>query len=150
MMKTKEEKTILALAFIGLLLASYAITLHFAPSTSSFCTYGPSLNCDKVNKSEWATVLGIPVAIFGFIAYLFVFMAVLKRKQIEKMLAFTTEDFWMYTYILVMFMFAFQLYLTFLEAFVIHAYCVVCLGSQLITILLAIFVGKEKLAKKKN
>ena len=146
-MKSKQEKIILALAFIGLLLASYAITLHFAPSASQFCTYGPSLNCDKVNKSEWSTMLGIPVAIFGFMAYLLVFIATLKRKTIEKMLSFTSDDFWTYLFILVIFMFAFQLYLTFLEAFVIHAYCIVCLGSQLVTIILAIFVGKEKLRK---
>ncbi len=146
-MKTKQEKIILGLTLVGIIFACYAITLHFAPSASRFCTYGPSLNCDVVNKSEWSTILGIPVAIFGLIAYLLVFIAVLKRKTIEKMLAFTPDDFWTYLYIIVMFMFAFQLYLTFLEAFVIHAYCIVCLGSQLVTILLAIFVGKEKLRK---
>ncbi len=146
-MKSKQEKIIIWLALIGIILSCYAITLHFAPSTSKFCTYGPSLNCDVVNKSEWASVFGIPVAIFGFIAYLLVFIAVLKRRTIEKMLSFTSDDFWTYMYILVIFMFAFQLYLTFIEAYVIHAYCIVCLGSQLITLLLAIFVGKERLRK---
>ncbi len=142
-MKTLNEKIILSIALLGILLASYAISLHFTPAGSQFCNYGPSLNCDKVNKSSYSNFFGIPVALGGFIAYLVLFLIILKRKTITKTLAFTDKDFWMYAYIFVIMMFSFQLYLTFVEIYLIQAYCIVCMGSQICTLLLGFLTGKE-------
>ena len=147
-MKSTTEKTIIAISILGIILASYAISLHFTPAGSQFCNYGPSLNCDTVNKSPWASFLGIPVALGGFIAYLALFFIVLKRKTITQALSFTDKDFWMYVYILVISMFSFQLYLTFVEIYLIHAYCIVCIGSQICTLILAFLTGKEILKIK--
>lgn len=135
------EYTIIAAALVGILLALYAVMLHFAPSSSSFCNISASWNCDKVNKSPWSVLFGVPVAILGLLAYLVLFLITLKRNRIQRMLGFTQKDFYQYLFLYALVMFSFQAYLTYIEAFVIHAYCVVCLASQACTIVIATAVG---------
>jgi uncharacterized membrane protein len=127
----------------GILLAAYAVTLHFAPSSSAICNISASWNCDKVNKSPWSLFLGIPVSILGLLSYLIVFFAVLKRKTLQKTLSFTAKDFFGYLTFLTLVMFGFQFYLTGIELYVLHAFCVVCVISQFCTFLLAFLVGRE-------
>jgi uncharacterized membrane protein len=143
MKRDATQWAILGLALAGLALAAYSVTLHFAPSDSSFCNFNANFNCDKVNKSPWATFLGIPVSILGTLAYLAVFLITLKQRAIKRWLVFEHKDFAQYLFILVLFMLLFQLYLTAVEAFFIHAYCVTCLGSQFCTIALAFLCWKE-------
>src|SRR3989344_5283247 len=115
-----DNKAFLITAFIGMLLSVYAIPLHFANDGSSLCDIGETLSCDKVNKSQWSTFVGVPVAFLGLIAYAVVFLLVIT-----------------------VIMFAFQAYLTITEIFFIHAYCIVCLGSQACTIALVWLAWKE-------
>lgn len=145
MTRTATDYTVLAAAIIGILLAAYAVGLHYAPSSSSFCDINASWNCDKVNKSPWAVFMGVPVAILGLLAYLALFVIVLKRGAIQQVLSFTTNDYYKYLFIYAIVMFGFQAYLTYIEAFVIGAYCIVCLGSQTCTIVVATAVGARAL-----
>jgi uncharacterized membrane protein len=135
-MRSRNDIAIMAVAFIGILLSAYAITLHYAPSGSTLCHINDTFDCDKVNKSPWATLLGVPVSILGLLSYLAVFLLTLKKKTVKKTLAFTEADFATYFLILIGAMLAFQLYLTAVEVIFIKAYCIVCLGSQLCTLLL--------------
>src|SRR5690242_13652682 len=112
-MKGKRETGLMAIALLGILLAAYAIPLHYPPSSSSICNISETVNCDKVNKSPWSEIFGIPVAILGLLSYLFVFLAILKRSMVERVTGFTADDFWQYFLYLVAFMFFFQLYLTY-------------------------------------
>jgi uncharacterized membrane protein len=148
-MRTRSEYAILAVALIGILLSVYAITLHYSPSSSSFCNISANVNCDKVNKSPWAVIFAIPVAILGLLAYLAVFLITLKRRAIKRWLAFSDKDYAEYFVLLAMVMFLFQLYLTFAEAFFIHAYCIVCLASQVCTIALAYLGWREYLEERR-
>jgi uncharacterized membrane protein len=144
-MRPRSEQTLLALSLVGLLLALYAVQLHYSDTPSRFCNVGENFNCDKVNKSPWSVFLGVPVALWGAAAYLVLFVVVLKRKGIQKLLAFTDRDFWGYLLLMASIMCAFQIYLTFAEIFFIHAYCIVCLGSQAIVLgVLALTVSQFK------
>lgn len=134
-MASKHEQAMLGVALVGILLALYAIPLHYS-SGGSICDINDTLNCDVVNKSQWSTLFGIPVAVLGFLSYLAVFFAVLFRKRIQRMLEFTENDFAQYLLFLTAVMFLFQLYLTFAEVFFIGAYCIVCLVSQVAVFLL--------------
>src|SRR3989344_3997058 len=138
-----DNKAFLITAFIGMLLSVYAIPLHFANDGSSLCDIGETLSCDKVNKSQWSTFVGVPVAFLGLIAYAVVFLLVLKQKSIRQKLEFTRKDFAQYLLVITVIMFAFQAYLTITEIFFIHAYCIVCLGSQACTIALVWLAWKE-------
>lgn len=140
----KTEKIFLIIAIIGLFLSAYAITLHYMPAGSSFCNIGESFDCDKVNKSPWSTFLGVPVALIGASGYFVLFLAVLKKRSLLKTLAFTEKDFWNYIFVLTAAGFAFQLYLTIVEFFFLHAYCIVCLGSQACILALTILAWKHR------
>jgi len=133
----RREYVLLVVSFLGIILSAYAITLHYAPAESSWCHIGETFDCDKVNKSPWSVFFGVPVAILGLAAYLSLFYLVLFRKRLQRMLAFTDNDAWRYLLFFACVMLAFQIYLTLMEAFFIHAYCIVCLTSQLLTIALA-------------
>jgi uncharacterized membrane protein len=139
----KRNYAILMIALIGILLAAYSIPLHYKTGAGSICDVSETINCDKVNKSPWSELFGIPVAILGLLSYLAVFVAVLMRKQIERLTAFTADDFWQYMLYFFAIMFFFQIYLTFAEIFWIHAYCIVCIASQVCTLFLVILGWQE-------
>ncbi len=60
------------LAAIGLGLATYLTVRHFAAASGgrSVCSVSVTLNCDVVNTSEYAELLGIPISALGAGLYL--------------------------------------------------------------------------------
>jgi uncharacterized membrane protein len=150
MARHKRDIALLIVALLGIAFSLYAITLHYSPDPHSVCNINETFNCDKVNKSPWSVFLGVPVAIWGAISYLFVFLIVLKKKAIKHALDFTDRDFAQYFLLLVAVMFLFQLYLTLAEIFWIHAYCLVCLASQVCTLLLLLVGTKDLLVIKRR
>jgi len=68
-------QTVKVLALLGVILSSYLIYAHFY-SASGLCpplTDG-TVPCDIVNKSIYAEIMGIPVAILGFFGYVMIFL----------------------------------------------------------------------------
>ena len=131
--------TIIALSIIGFSAATYAATLHYKPEGSSFCNLGKSFNCDIVNKSAYATILGVPVAFIGMLGYIAIIVtSILYLIGFE----FPVDD-----PILIMsgFGFAFSMYLTYIEAFVLHTWCILCMTSA--TMITIIFILSLRLAK---
>ena len=57
------------LAVCGIAVSSVSLQHHFATSKTSFCDIGENFNCDIVNRSEYSTILGIPVALIGMLGY---------------------------------------------------------------------------------
>jgi uncharacterized membrane protein len=134
---------IFVVAIIGMMLSAYAVTLHYSEGESKLCDINSTFNCNSVNKSPWAVFLGVPVAIWGFVAYAVVFLTLLKRRLLEHRLSFTAKDFWQYFLYIALFMLAFQAYLTLTEVVFIKALCIVCLASQACTIIIAWFAWKH-------
>ena len=109
------------LATAGVLVSSFSLYHHFSKSKTSFCDIGQSFNCDLVNRSQYSTVLGVPVALIGILGYLLLLaLATVYRRKAETpvMLA-----------IAALFGLGFALYLTYLEAFLIGTWCILCLTS---------------------
>lgn len=114
-------RAIALISFAGILVSSVSLYHHFGTSKTSFCTFGESFNCDLVNRSRYATVLGVPVALIGILGYMLILaLATLYREKAETpaMLLIATGGG-----------LAFALYLTYIEKFVLQAWCVLCLGS---------------------
>ena len=112
---------IASVAAVGAAVSSISLYLHFGTSKTSFCNFGESFNCDIVNRSTYSTVLGVPVGLIGILGYLLILaLATVYRDKAE-----TT----------VMLLIAsvgglgFALYLTYVEKFILHAWCVLCLSS---------------------
>jgi uncharacterized membrane protein len=113
---------LLVLAVLGVLISAYLTWTHFAGLTP-ICT-GSGEGCQTVQSSRYASVLGIPVALLGLIAYGgLIFSTVLWRE---------TGIFLGFLISLVGTLFS--AYLTYLEIFVIGALCQWCLASAAIMV----------------
>ncbi len=134
MSRSTAERVIIGLTIFGLLFALYSVSLHYSSDGSRLCNISETFNCDKVNKSPWSVFLGVPVAIWGTIAYLIVFALAYRKKSIQSALGFTNRDWWGYFILLTTAMLVFQGYLTLAEVLWIKAYCIACLGSQATTL----------------
>lgn len=121
----------IALSVIGLAIAIYLASTRLF-HTGLVC--GVS-SCGIVNGSRYALLLGIPVAFFGVAFYLaMLIMVVLRRYRL----------FLISSVIGVLF----SAYLTYLEAFVIHAWCQWCVFSAWIT--LCLFIIGYRLFKSQD
>ncbi len=116
--------TILNIA--GLLVSAYLLYMHLAPEATSVCTISQSWNCDLVNKSVYATTLGIPNAVLGVISYL-IFIIFSIRGLFKD-----NTQFAPYFLGLVSIGLLFSLYLTGIEAFVLKTFCLFCVAQQII------------------
>jgi vitamin-K-epoxide reductase (warfarin-sensitive) len=109
------------LAVLGIAVSSVSLTHHYRKSKTSFCDFGQSFNCDIVNRSEYSTIAGVPVALIGTLGY-------------AALLAFATfyRDKAETPGILVggsLGGLGFALYLTYIEKYVLFAWCILCLSS---------------------
>lgn len=139
----------LLLAFLGFFDASYLTILHYK-NVIPPCSFAHG--CETVLTSKYATLFNIPVALFGSIFYLTLIILLglfwqaqsdesgknvsernirdktqfisLSRKISDCLLLLTTSG------LLV------GLFLVYLQAFVIHAFCQYCLASEVIDFLL--------------
>lgn len=139
-------KVLLALSVAGLFVSIYSYLQHYGVASSGFCKINETFDCDIVNKGPYGTFMGLPVALIGVVGYglLVAGFFVKSRKQDDREL---TRFLLMATLSGLIF----ALYLTGIEAFVLHAYCLVCLASQFIiltiSVLLIRFWIQEQAAK---
>lgn len=116
------------LSLIGLADAIY-LTIEHVTGQSVRCTI--IAGCSEVLSSSYAVVAGVPLAMIGAAAYFSVFslatLAVFGYRIAGTLLT-----------PLIACMFLVSLWLIYLQAFVIHAFCQFCLFSAAITILLVV------------
>lgn len=123
MVRKHAQKFFAFFSIAGLLLSAYALKQHYAPLGTSVCNVSATLNCDLVNKGPYGEILGFPVAAIGLIGYSMIIIVAFQFLR--------TKDLLLGKVLLVLLAggLAFSLYLTALEAFVIYAWCLICLGS---------------------
>lgn len=112
---------IAVLALAGAGISSISLYHHFSKSKTAFCDIGESFNCDLVNRSQYSTFHKVPVALLGIIGYLLVFsLATAYREKAETSFILAGAS---------LAGLGFALYLTYIEGFVLHAWCILCLSS---------------------
>ncbi len=118
------------LSLLGLADAIY-LTVEHVTGQSVPCTI--IAGCSEVLSSSYAVVAGIPLALIGATAYFSVFsLATLATFGYRVASTLLTP--------LVVSMFVVSLWLIYLQAFVIHAFCQFCLLSAAITLSLTVIV----------
>ena len=119
---TAPRILLLVLAVLGVVISAYLTWTHYAGLTP-VCT-GSGEGCETVQSSRYASLLGIPVALLGLIAYGgLVFSAALWRET------------GIYLGLLISLVGTlFSAYLTYLEILVIGALCQWCLASAAIMV----------------
>jgi uncharacterized membrane protein len=114
---------IAALALVGMGIAGY-LTITRALGEAPVCSTG---GCEKVQSSDYAEVVGIPVALLGLLAYAALFATALRAGP-----AFAAIGAGIALASL-----AFAFYLFVVQVAVIEAYCLWCLASDVVIALLA-------------
>jgi uncharacterized membrane protein len=112
---------IAALSLMGMIDSAVSLQRHYAKSATSYCHFGEQFNCDIVNRSEYSTLMGIPVAGIGVVGYGLLFvLSAFYRSRAE------TPTRLMVAALLGL---GFTLYLTYIEAYVLDTWCILCLSS---------------------
>jgi protein-disulfide isomerase/uncharacterized membrane protein len=121
---------------VGLALSGELVRLHFEalsnPAYHSYCSVNETVSCDSVTRSRYAVVFGVPLAIWGVFGYAVMAMIAVQglrwrsRAQAALLTTFT----------------AFTLLVTVLLAaishFLIHAWCLICIGTYVVNVAVAI------------
>lgn len=116
MSERRAKLAIGILAAIGLAIAGYLTYVHYA-GVDAQCVVGHG--CERVQRSRWATLQGVPVAAIGLGGYL----------AIVASLALAGEPGRLAGALLALVGAGFSAYLTYLELFEIHAICPWCVAS---------------------
>ncbi|MFO8041291.1 MAG: vitamin K epoxide reductase family protein [Sodalinema sp.] len=128
----KSRFIIAAIAALGAVITAYLAITAFA-DVSAAC---PTEGCDKVLSSPYAVVFGLPLALFGFLAYVamgvFAVAPWLINPETKKSQRRTVED-WTWRFLLIgsVAMGVFSAYLMYIMVFEIQSFCLYCLASAI-------------------
>jgi uncharacterized membrane protein len=123
--------TVAVLALIGFLVSVYLLLYNLGVLGSIAC--GGSGGCERVATSPWAVLFGVPVAAYGVAGYL-VLLGVAVFGLGERWLARSEPTRWLVALSGIGVLFA--IYLTYLEAAVVHAWCRWCVTCAIVTTLI--------------
>ena len=113
---------IAVLALAGAVVSFLALQVHYSTTTSP-CSINEKWDCGVVNHSPYAVIEGIPVALIGILGYLAIAWLGLARQKLLVMLASAAG-------------LAFSLYLTHIERDVLGVWCLYCVISLGIIVLI--------------
>ena len=121
---TRLRWAILALAVVGATIAAYLTYVHYA-DVAPICTTG---GCEKVQRSSYAKIAGVPVALLGLLAYLAIGLTTLRRGVVAATVGA----------VLALGGVAFSGYLLWAQLGPIGAICQWCLGNDVVILLVAV------------
>ncbi len=125
------------LALCGLLVSAYLLLYKLGVFGALVC--GAGGGCERVQASDYATLLGVPVAAYGVAGYVVLLGIALYGLRADQV-ALPGATRWLAA--LSALGFLFSLYLLAIELFVIHAICRWCTASgAIITAICAVSVG---------
>ena len=132
---------IAVLSLAGVVDSAIALQRHYAKSATEFCDFNQKFSCDIVNRSEQSTVAGIPVAAIGVAGYaiLFVLSTFWKARTDTPLRLLAASLLGL----------AFALYLTYVEAYVLNTWCILCLTSLALISLISILASVLKVQDAK-
>ncbi len=122
----KNRMVVALLSLLGLMIALYMLAYALGLTGPVICGIG---ECEKVQSSPYSSIGPVPVAAFGVVGYLvLIFTSFLGLQPSSRGSRFVP---------LVLLAgglagLVFSGYLTYLEAFVIHAWCQWCVGSAIL------------------
>jgi protein-disulfide isomerase/uncharacterized membrane protein len=126
----------LALTAAGAGISAWLVWIHLAlqadPDAGSACNLGGYFNCDIVNASRFASVLGIPIAYAALATYL-----TLGALALTEFTGGETRRLVVYSRVLGTLAVLYSAYLGVLSMAVLHALCVLCIALYVVNLGLA-------------
>lgn len=116
--------TTIAVAVAGLAIAGYLTIIHYA-GADPVCAIAHG--CATVQKSSYAELAGVPVALLGLVGYVGILASLVKDTE-------TTRSI---TALLAIAGLAFSAWLTYVEIWELEAICIWCVASAICMTLLA-------------
>lgn len=110
---------VMRLALFGMVLAMYLYYEYVTKNLLGACNINAVINCGPITTGNLAQLFGIPVALIGLTGYVVILLSAFFKKF---KLAFFMASFGM----------LFCLRLMFLEIFVEHVICPICVACQLV------------------
>ena len=121
---------LLAISSVGIALTGYLSWAAFSGGAPQGCSAGGG--CDVVLNSPWATLLGLPTAFWGLLAYLGLAAIAFVRRA---------DTHWSYAWTAALFGVCYSVYLTVVSLTILESACPYCLTSlALMTATLALVV----------
>ena len=133
--RTSAVIFLLVVAIIGFADASYLTVEHFRGVIPPCSVVS---GCEKVLTSQYSVVLGVPVSLLGALYYLVIALGsflYLESKHSNALQARHSEIL-KWTLIATVLGFIMSLWFIFLQVFIIHSYCMYCMGSAGTSIIL--------------
>ena len=116
----------LALGLLGLFDSLYLLYTYTSPSRPMVCI---GTGCDAVRASAYSTLGGVSMPVFGVLGYTLLAIVIIAESLFSGRVARLAR----YAFLgMTGFGFLFSLYLDYLQAFVIHAYCAWCVTSGVV------------------
>ncbi|NET58333.1 MAG: vitamin K epoxide reductase family protein [Symploca sp. SIO2E6] len=130
-----------AIAIVGALLTAYLTVLKFtgAAAVCSGKAAGGASSCDAVLNSAYAEVFGLPLPLFGCLAYIsmatFALVPLAVKPEQNKALRSQLEDqTWLVLFAIATAMTIFSGYLMYVLAAILQAVCWYCIGSAIFSV----------------
>lgn len=125
------------LSLAGIVDSAVALQRHYAKSATEFCDISQKFNCDIVNRSEYSTIVGIPVAGIGLLGYAALFwLSAFARSRADTPLRLVVAS---------IAGLVFALWLTYVEAYKLETWCILCVTSQVLILLITLLAVTVKL-----
>jgi uncharacterized membrane protein len=128
----RHRQAIALLALVGFAISVYLWLYKIGIIGRLQCGTG---SCEYVQTSRYGTLLGVPVAFYGVVAYvalLIVALAGLQPAVLQRRWPTTIAAAIATGGVL------FSIYLTYVELFVLHAVCRWCVGSAIVIVVIAV------------
>lgn len=117
----------IVLALVGLVATVYLAVSHYRVHTDfgyqSFCAISQSMNCDTVSQSAYAVLLGMPLAVWGMLGYLWLTLLLLWASLGEA----RPKRLWTLIQVSAALFCAIDLYLAWVSSRYIKSYCLLCI-----------------------
>jgi len=123
--------TISLLAVLGMALSAVSLKNHYSGEKTEYCDLGETFNCDVVNRSIYSHIGPVPVAAIGLAGYaaLFILSRMKSRAAALLMLLGALAGL------------AFALRLTYVEAYLLGVWCILCISSQVTILAITVLSG---------
>lgn len=130
---------IAVLSLAGVADSAISLQRHYAKSATTYCDIGQQFNCDIVNRSEYSSIVGIPVAAIGVAGYaVLFFLTTFWRSHPgtpSRLAAASIAGL------------GFALYLTYIEAYELNTWCILCLISLALIFFITVLALALKLRR---
>lgn len=128
---------ILVVTTLGFLDAAYLTYVHYEGfgALACFGAHSGHSSCETVQSSQWAEIVGVPVALLGLLGYIGLFVSYWVAARLDGEIGRGMG------FCIALIGCGFSLYLTYRELFSIHAICEWCVGSAVCLTVLTVLTG---------